>query len=391
MEVHGWTSAGFESVAELLASLEREFAPGGCAFAAAVEGEPLVDLWAGCAYPEIEWAADTIAVLFSATKGLTTLVAQVLCERGLLDVNALVVDYWPEFGTHGKDVITVRDVLTHTAGLVGLDGHEELLLFDGTGFDEYDEIARRLAAARPSWTPGTRHGYHASTFGWLVGELVRRVTGRSLGTYFRDEIALPLGLDLHIGTPEEALGRTARVLPPPQLADDPARLFDDPDSPAGRAFFARPGGNVIHHMADLMNSPRMLRAELGGGNGTGTARSLARLYAVHAKGGGLDGVQLLSPEIIQDWAQERATGTDVVLQSPWRWATGYHLQTDLSTVGGRFPLGKNPDAFGHGGYGGQIGGVDLVTGVSVGFVRNRLEHHSGLGAQLVQSVFDRLC
>jgi CubicO group peptidase (beta-lactamase class C family) len=397
-EVRGWTAPGFGRVRDLLTQHSQDIAPGGAAFAASIYGEPVVDLWVGMARQTQRWHSDTLAVLFSASKGLTTLCAQVLAEQGLLDVGAPVAAYWPEFGVNGKDKVTVLDVLTHAAGLVGLDNHTDLLSFDGAGFDCYDEIAARLAAARPDWPPGTAHGYHASTYGWLVGELVRRITGASLGTYFRYAIARPLGLDLHIGTPEPDLPRVATVIAPP--TDTPrtpqaaAALawMRDPTSLAGKAYFARPGGNILDHGATVMNAPRMLRAELGGGNATGTARSLARLYALHACGGELDGVRLLSQETLDAWAAQRRSGVDLVLQAPWRWATGYHLQADVLTLGGAWPLplGPNPDAYGHGGYGGQVAGVDPVTGVSIGFVRSTMRPDLGLGGLLAAAVHDAI-
>jgi CubicO group peptidase (beta-lactamase class C family) len=339
MSVGGWVAPGFESVLTTLEAHAAALAPGGAAFAAAVRGEMIVDVWTGQARINEPWQPDTVAVLLSASKGLTTLAAQVLYDRGQLELDRFVADYWPEFGMNGKERVTVRHILTHSAGLVGLDSHTDLLAFDGSGFNQYDEIARRLAAARPDWEPGTRHGYHASTFGWLVGELVRRITGRSLGTYFHEEIAKPLGLDLHIGTRANDHARVAAVMSPPapdlsgpEVARSMAWLRD-PHSLGGKAFFARDGGNILDHVAALMNSATMLEAELGAGNATGSARSLARMYAVHAMGGELEGVR---------------------------------------------------------GFGGQIGGVDLTRGLSFGFVRNRLENHSGFGAVLVDRVVNCL-
>lgn len=384
LDVRGEVAPGFEPVREAFAEHGTELAPGGGAFCAYVEGKQVVDLHVGDAAPGRPWRDDTMGILFSASKGVSTLVTQVVVERGLLDIDAPVGDYWPEFACNGKERTLVRHFLEHRSGVVMLPEWDQLIGWDGTGMDRYDEIAARLAAATPAWEPGTRHGYHALTFGWLVGELVRRTTGRSLGTYLQEEIAEPLGLDLHLGVSGDDYDRVAQVIDrPPPGPDAPEilleiwKLWHDPSEPAGQAFFAGPEGNLFDHLGGFIGSRKTLASEFGAGAATGTARSVARMYALLGEGGTLDGVTLLSPERVTEWATERVAGIDDVLRQPWRWALGYHLQTEsfTLTLDGEVPppLGPNFErAFGHCGHGGQVGGVDPDRRLAVGFVRNKL-------------------
>ncbi len=177
-----YVAAGFEPAREAFGQGATDLGDGGGAFCAYVEGVPVVDLWGGTARPGQPWESDTRAVLMSLTKGLAALCVQILVDRGQVDVDAPVSAYWPEFAASGKEKVLVRHVLTHTAGVLSFPGEPELLGLDGTGWDDYDAIADGLAAATPSWEPGTRFGYHALTFGWLLGEIIRRVSGRRVGS-----------------------------------------------------------------------------------------------------------------------------------------------------------------------------------------------------------------
>lgn len=372
----GHVTAGFEPVADAFAALD--FGSGGGAFAAVVDGALVADLWTGVRVPGVPWGQDTRAVLMSATKGLTTLCAQLLVDRGLLALEQPVAAYWPEFASNGKEGVLVRHVLSHTSGVVHLPGYDELLSWDGAGWDDGEEITARLAKARPAWKPGSQHGYHALTFGWLVGEVVRRVAGMSLGEFFAAEVAKPLGLDAAIGTPLADQGRVAVPSPAPELDLPPeiAALFaswNDPATVQGQAFFAGPEGNVITNIAAFMSHPRVLAAELGGSNGTATASSLARMYALLACEGELDGVRVLSPEVVGLFAREQAFGPDAIGIVPFRWALGYSRHQPSELPGVPDQMGPNDEAFGHGGLGGQLGFADPVARVGVGFVRSHLE------------------
>ncbi len=224
MNVGGFTVPGFERVAEVMrdgttvvvgeGERKRErsvdFGDGGGAFSAFVGGECVVDLWTGWAGDLWPWEESTRGVIMSSTKGMTALCAHLLEDRGELDLDAPVVRYWPEFGQAGKGSATVRQLLSHQAGAIGLPGSEVLLGWDGSGWDDTEAIAGGVAAGEPAWEPGTRHGYHGVTFGWLVGELVRRITGCSLGRFFESEVAGPLGATCSIGTPESELAQWPR-------------------------------------------------------------------------------------------------------------------------------------------------------------------------------------
>ena len=214
---------------------------GGGAFCAYVDGECVVDVWAGAAAPGRAWERDTRAVVMSSTKGLTALCAHLLEDRGELDLDAPVTRYWPEFGCLGKEPTTVRQLLSHQSGAIGLPGSDDLLSWDGRGWSDTVAIAAGVARGAPAWEPGTRHGYHGVTFGWLVGELVRRISGTSLGTFFEAEVARPLGVagSVSIGTPPAELGSVATVM---EFGVKPGKQSAlrtiDPDSKSGRSVLA---------------------------------------------------------------------------------------------------------------------------------------------------------
>jgi CubicO group peptidase (beta-lactamase class C family) len=397
--IGGEAAPGFERVREAFERHCGDLGGGGGAFAAFVDTQNVVNLYAGDAKPRIPWGPETLGVLFSATKALSTVCAQILADRGQLDIDQPVATYWPEFARHGKEAVKVRHVLTHTAGVLELPGYADLLNWTGAGFDEYEEIGRRLEDARLCWTPGTRSGYHAATFGWLLARLVQLITGRSLGAFFAEMVAKPLDVELRIGTPEHYHSRipifsnisSARPSDPER-----ARVWDiwhDPDTLSGKAFLAKKDGNAFDHMPDLMNNPRILAAEVAASNATGTALDLARFYAVLACGGELGRVRLLSRERVFEWAKEQTKGIDAISLMPWRWALGYHLQSDALTANGRRPgpFGPNlSNAFGHVGYGGQVGGADPERHVAVAFLRNQLTDNFRLPGILVQSLYEAL-
>ncbi|MGH9013346.1 MAG: serine hydrolase domain-containing protein, partial [Acidimicrobiia bacterium] len=279
--IDGSVEAGFERVREAFAGNFTDGPEVGAAFAAYVEGRKVVDLWGGEARTGAPWRADTLGALWSATKGVTALCVQVVVERGELDLDAPVASYWPEFAAAGKEAVTTRHVLTHTAGMPTWDGYRELVtLADPAGWGRTEAIAAALAAAPPLWEPGRRLGYHAFTYGWLLGEIVRRVTGEPLGAWFRANVAAPLGLDLWIGLPPEHHRRVADLLP--ALPADPALALliaeaTRPDALTGRALLVGEHGGV-DGAASVANDARFRAAEIPGGGGIGDARSLARLY-----------------------------------------------------------------------------------------------------------------
>lgn len=326
----------------------------------------------GEAKPGVPWRQDTLALVFSTTKGVTALVAQVLADRGRLDINAPVARYWPEFAAAGKEAVTVAQVLEHSAGVLSFPNYEEVLAADGgAGWGRTADIVERLAAAPLWWVPGEQHGEHAVTYGWIIGEVVRRIDGRTLGGFFRDEIAGPLGLDFWIGLPTELLARVADLLPPRgELAPEVRRRVEEifaPGSASGAAFFvgARRG---VADIAKLANRAADRVAEIPASNGIGDARSLARLYGALAIGGELDAVRIVSEESIRRHSRERFNGYDVIIRTEKRYALGYMLPTPAEPQ-----YGPNPDrAFGHPGLGGSLAFADPVAGVGYGYVMNQM-------------------
>jgi len=408
--VEGAISTGFENVEE--AFTRSDLGRGGAAFAAYVDGELVVDLWGGVARPGTPWTRDTLTTLMSTSKGCAALCAQVLHDRGHLDVEAPVAQYWPEYAQAGKERTTVRQVLDHTSGMLCFSDPGALLDWSGRGWDDYDEIARRIAASPPAWEPGTRIGYHAISVGWLLQELVRRISGRTLGTFFAEEVAQPLGLDIFIGTPAEMQPRVADILSGPVRAPDQETRKRQPREALAQLLFsrvlARPGtrmsqamigmhGRGMWDLPDFLSRPEVRALEIPAANASGNARGLARMYAALSLGGELDGVRLVSKESV-DLFRAKSSGGDSALypdrgllsflRGPsMRYALGY--EGDFGETPRPWRFGPTPETFGHLGAGGQIGFADPVRRVSVGFVRNHL-HDWSVSTELIEALYSNL-
>ncbi|MEV6319427.1 serine hydrolase domain-containing protein [Streptomyces sp. NPDC051776] len=366
--IDGQVAAGFEPVREAFAANFAQRGDVGAAVCVYVGGRPVVDLWGGVADPDTDrpWERETLQLVYSATKGATASAAHLLAQRGLLDLDAPVARYWPEFAANGKAAIPVRWLLSHQAGLVTLD--QPVPLSDALG---WQPMVAALAAQRPVWVPGTAHGYHGRTFGWLVGEVIRRVSGRTPGHFFADEIAAPLGLDFFIGLPERERHRVSRMVyqqPDIDLTTVPAEsipeelrevvaAWRDPNSLSNRAFAVTDPTEID------FNSPAVQAAELPASNGIGTAHGLARMYA--ALIGEVDSVRLFSPETLASATKEQASGPDQVMVVPSRFSTGYMLPTDTNPMIGT-------DSFGHTGRGGSLGFADPEHGIAFGYVMNHI-------------------
>ncbi len=372
-EIHGEVASGFEAVRDAFENNFVQHGEVGAAFALYVKGEKVVDIWGGVA--DIEsgrpWDESTIQLMFSTTKGLTAMCANLLAQRGELDLDAPVADYWPEFKAAGKENIPVRWLLGHRAGLPVVDeklSAEQVLA--------WDPIVEALAAQAPVWEPGTKHGYHALTYGWLAGEVIKRISGKNIGRFFADEISAPLGtLDLWIGLPESEEGRVAPLILLEAMSqqgiaqevldalDETQRkmllAFTDPNSITSRAL------NVTNPPLDF-NSREVHAAEIPAANGIGTARSLARAYAACV--GEVDGVQILSADTIQKATVEVSNGTDEVLLVPTRFGAGFFLQSDFSPL-----FGAN--SFGHAGAGGSLGLADPDAEIGFGYVMNTMQQN----------------
>ena len=338
----------------------------GAAVAVSVDGKIVVDLWGGIAdkVSGRPWTRDTTVVVFSCTKGATALCAHMLVARGELDLDAPVARYWPAFGAAGKEAIPVRMLLNHQAGLAAIDQP----LPAGALYD-WDTMSAAVAAQAPHWEPGTAHGYHAVTFGWLVGEVVRRISGRSLGTFFREAVATPLGLDFWIGLPEALESRVAPIRMAPLTGETTPlmRAMAERGSLISKAFTNPPGLMT----ARQVNTRTLHAAEVPAANGIATARALAGMYTPLACGGRLGGVELVDHDTMQAMATVESDGDDRILLIPTRFASGFMKSID-NRSGDSAILGPNPDAFGHAGAGGSIGMADPVARVAIGYVMNQM-------------------
>ena len=361
--VEGSTHPRFAHVREAFARNFEDLNEKGAAVSVVHRGETVVDLWGGAvgSAASADWAEDTLEIVFSTTKGATAICALMLVDRGELDLDAPVARYWPEFAAGGKERIPVRQILEHQAGLPVVDAQ---LTFEDVLAGE--PVARALAAQAPIWEPGTRHGYHGLTYGWLVGELVHRVSGKSLGEFFRTEVARPLGLDFWIGLPETEERRVAPFLeasPPadPAVLQQMAALF------APGALFRRmiTMNDAIPMGAgsdNVYNSRKVHAAELPAVNGITTARSLARLYAATLRE--VDGVRLFGPKTQRRALEVTSTGADAVLPIRTRFGLGFMCDgPDMRMLG--------PDSYGHPGAGGSIGFADPAADVAFGYVMNQ--------------------
>ncbi len=375
--VEGTVAPGFEPVAEAFIENFRHRGELGASVCVTSGGEIKLDLWGGIADGKTgrAWDRDTVSIVYSCTKGATALCAHVLASRGQLDIDAPVSTVWPEFAQRGKERVTTRMMLDHSSAVPAL---RDPVKPDGPY--DWDYMAGRLAAEEPFWEPGTRNGYHGFTFGWTVGEMVRRVSGKSLGTFFQDEIARPLGLDFWIGLPEAIEPRVATMVPYVYAAGEAKTPFmtalaKEPKSIPSLFFFNagrwRVGANTREGHA----------AEIGAANGITNARGLAGMYAPLANGGALGGVTLVDDVTLARMGEvSMATHFDATLYIPTRFALGFMKSMDnrkrsiAATLWGEdcdsVILGS--PAFGHVGAGGSLGFADPACGLSFGYTMNRM-------------------
>lgn len=359
--VHGTVAAGFEPVRDAFVTNFAERNETGASVCVYVNGEAVVNLWGGAANHKTDapWTDDTAALVFSTTKGAAAFCVARLAEAGLIDYEAAVADYWPEFAASGKANVTVGQLLSHQAGLIFLDpplSLDEVLA--GT------PAVETLAAQAPLWEPGTAHGYHAITYGWLVGELVRRVDGRSLGQYFADEIAAPLGLPFWIGLPEQEEWRVARLrgAPRPTGAElELMRKIAGRGSNGGRAL-SLDGAFAAVDGVDPFQTRAVRAAELPAANGVTNAAAVARLYA--AALGPVDGFRLIGDDMVDTVRGQQVMGPDRTLVLDTRFGYGFMLHCDELTL-------TQDGAFGHYGSGGSLGLADPTTGLAFGYVMNQ--------------------
>lgn len=350
-DIQGSFDERFAGVAETLSASLDSGEDVGASVAVLVDGEPVVDIWGGWVDEahSAPWNEDTITNVWSTTKTMTFLVALMLADRGQLDFHAPVATYWPEFAAAGKEHIEVRHLMSHTAGLPGWDepmSPEDLA--------DWELCTSRLAAQAPWWEPGTVSGYHAVTQGYLIGEVVRRITGESIGSFFAREVAAPLGADFHIGLAESEDERVSFVIPPPPL---------DLDTLQPSEIVIRALGNPLLDAA-MTREPWWLRAEIPAANGQGNARSVALVQSIIAGGGAARGVRLLSEESVERLFTEQIRGQDLILTNEYRFGLGYGLSSSMMPIG--------PRACFWGGYGGSLILMDLDAKLTICYVMNKM-------------------
>ncbi len=356
-EIHGTCDPAFASVREAMAE-NYNHGDVGSSCAVTLDGEVIVDLWAGHRdlARRFPWEQDTLVNVWSTTKMMTAMCVLMLHDRGALDIDSPMATYWPEFAAGAKDGVLVRHVLAHSAGLPAFDDPvDDLTVFD------WDECCRRLAGQASRWTPGDGSGYHAETQGWLLGELIRRVDGRTMGNFFRKEVAEPLDLDFHVGLADEHFARVADVA----TIDAIPTLSPDPEI-AKRMHSQR--------SASLVNTTAWRRHEMPASNGHGNARSIAKAMIPLANNGVANSHQLLSPSTIDRIFEEQSNSVDRVLGRKLRLGIGYGLNSAES------PLGVNDRTCWWAGWGGSMCVVDVENNMTVSYAMNRMLGENDLRA-----------
>ncbi len=360
IQLNGYCDSRFNDVINAFMKNIEERLEVGASFAATVNGEFVVDIWGGYANAEKTrpWLRDTITCVYSTTKVMTALCALILIDRRKLDPDAPVADYWPGFAQAGKEKISVSQVLTHSSGLSGLDTPLTI-----ETMCDWEKVIDLLERQSPWWEPGSACGYHMFTFGFIVGELVRRISGKSIGSFFRDEVALPLNADFHIGLQEQHDARLADLVPPKAVLSFPQV---NPDSVMMKTLFNSP-------LPPGYSDRAWRAAEIPSTNGHGNARSVVKIGSVIACGGEINGIRLLSKNTIDRAIREQFSGTDLVMGVPMKWGLGFGLAGDaLDAL--EFP---SPRTAYWGGYGGSWLEMDVENRTCFAYVMNKLELDTG--------------
>jgi len=387
LAIEGHCDPAFAAVREAFADNFEAGGELGAAVAVVVDGKRVVDLWGGLADAtrEAPWQQDTLCTLFSSTKAATAFAIHYIAAEGRLNLDRPVADYWPAFAQAGKETVTLRMVLDHSAGVPAI---RQPLPADC--LTRHDLMAEAIAAEEPFWEPGTRVGYHATTFGFILAEVVRQVTGESLGSYVRNRIAGPLGLDFWIGLPESEESRVARIepfLPSPEMAETPFVTAAKTRGSVTNLFVFNSGDWMVRGV----NSRAGRAAEIGAANGLATARDLAGLYHGVCLGG--QGRSALLPrDTVQGFARvSTATHRDETLRLPTRFGPGFMVTMDNRGRGAGYDnLLLSDTAFGHSGAGGSLGFADPACGLAFGYVMNRMGEGlllNSRGQALVDAVY----
>jgi CubicO group peptidase (beta-lactamase class C family) len=358
VEIKGQVAPGFAAVQDAFAANWQGIEVG-ASLCVQRGGETVVDLWAGFQDQagSREWQRDTLVNVYSTTKGLAAVAIARLADQGLLDYDALITDYWPEFGAQGKDQLTVAQVLSHLGGVCGVD--ERLQVAD---LYDWDKMTRLLAAQKPLWTLGGDAGYHAVTWGYLPGELFRRITGQSMGQYFHQQIAAPLQADCYIGLPEHEHHRVADLISPTRARVQPEAAPFPTVPPLYAEAMLNPN---IRPYKDACSSA-WRSAEIAAANGQASAQGIARVYGMMANGGVANGRQFISAQgIARGTKLEKEDGIDLVTGSVMRRARGFMMGVDGA-------YGPSSNAFGHAGAGGSLGFADTDNNIGFGYAMNQM-------------------
>ena len=371
VEPQGQCDSRFGAVREAFAENFASKSEVGASVAAYLDGKLVVDLWGGHADAagSRPWERDTIVNVYSITKPIAAICLHRLVDQGKVDVDAPVARYWPEFAQAGKADIPVKAIMSHRSGLSGI--REPL---PTEAMYDWGRMVRALEAQDPWWEPGTMHGYHTLTFGWLVGEVVRRVSGKSVGTFWREEVAEPLGVDFIMGLGEQDDARVAEMIPGPPLApgdpDPMAEILADPEGMQAKSFM-----NPPWELTETINTIPWRRAIIPAVNGHTNARALARIFGALARGGEMDGVRVLSSAVIDRAIREESHGPDAITVAVSRFGLGFALSSET------YPMGGNPRTFGHAGVGGSITCADPDAKLGLAYVTNKIGASVGQDAR----------
>ncbi len=372
MSIHGTCEEKFQPVKELFQEIHQSGREVGSSFSVYKDGTPLIDIWSGYADKEKnkEWERDTLANVWSTTKGITALTIAHAYEQGILDYEEKVSTYWPEFASSGKDEITVGMLLSHQAGICGSNTDKIN--------DYYDQavMATELAQMEPLWKPGTASGYHSLTYGWLASELIIRLTGKTLGTYFKDEIAIPNEIDFYIGLPESEEHRVAEMVPFPKQENQNKEM----DLNVAKKFSDK-GPNLLKHQ----NSREWRQAEIASANGQGCASGIAKLYSLVVTED--LSKKILKNSTIQTMSEERIAGRDLVLGVVTRWGAGFVMNMH------KIIYGPIEGSFGHSGWGGSCGFGDPVNNLGMSYVMNKMANNlaaDGRSIELINKTYECL-
>jgi CubicO group peptidase (beta-lactamase class C family) len=398
--ISGFCAPAFRSVFDAFVANFNHRGELGASIGVTFKGVPVLEAWGGWADTfapthTVPWNRDTVCLAFSCTKGATALAAHTLIAGGLLDLDKPVAFYWPEFALNGKSAITVRMVMQHAAGLAAIPFTSPVPI---GGWADWTTMTNLIGGMAPWWEPGTAHGYHAMTFGWLVGELVRRVSSISIGQYFANTIATPLGLDFWIGAPAHVLPRVSPMLPntdPPGNDPFTVKMLTDPASMQSAVFFNMGGWfGLPPATPPVYNSTTSLQAQIPAAGGITNGRGLATMYAALANGGALGSTQLLPAEYAaQIGAIHSALPIDRTVLMKTRFGYGFHGSIDNRNVGPGRSVILGTTAFGHAAFGGSIGFADPTEQVSLGYTMNRMGAGAGLndrGQSLVDALYKTL-